>query len=544
MKKRASIFVALGVSHILGVFGLAAYGQTGNSFGYSVAAAGDVNSDGYPDLLIGEMLYLNESRQGRVFLIPGGLGKIDSTSSWVVLYGSGPWDEFGIAVSGAGDLNGDGIDDFIVGAEMAGPNLPRNSSTNWDGRVYVYFGRPGFDGTGDDLIPDVTLKGDIPGERFGIVAGVIGDVNADGFDDVLVSDYRGSIDKGRAYLFFGGASMDSVADIILEGAVALDNFGSAVSGVKDVNGDSVDDFIVIAQGKAYLYFGGTAVDSIADLIFAETGIGASCSAAGDVNGDGFNDLLLSAGASHDGKLYFGGPSIDSIPDVTFGGDYDARSVAGVGDVNNDGYDDVVMAGWPATDYWRGTAYLYLGGNPVDSVYDACFAGLHSTYRLGWSAAGIGDFNGDSRPDWVVGAPFIIINRIGADQVFLVLSANPDTLVIISANGVESRTPYPSCASSDVHEAIDQLPTGFTLDQNYPNPFNPGTIIRFSLPERTHVTLKVFNVLGQEVTTLVDEKLDAGSKAIEFSGEGLPSGIYFYEVRAGSSVRTRKMVLLR
>lgn len=89
-----------------------------------------------------------------------------------------------------------------------------------------------------------------------------------------------------------------------------------------------------------------------------------------------------------------------------------------------------------------------------------------------------------------------------------------------------------------------LPATFGLSQNYPNPFNPSTIIRYQLPIQTHVTLKLYDVLGREVATLVDERQDAGYQTIQWSAADLPSGVYFYRLAARDFVETRKLVLLK
>ena len=88
------------------------------------------------------------------------------------------------------------------------------------------------------------------------------------------------------------------------------------------------------------------------------------------------------------------------------------------------------------------------------------------------------------------------------------------------------------------------PPEFSLEQNYPNPFNPRTSIRFNLPNRSDVVLKVYNLLGQEVKTLVDAEFEAGTYSVSFDASDLPSGVYIYRVRAGTFVETKRMVLLK
>lgn len=89
-----------------------------------------------------------------------------------------------------------------------------------------------------------------------------------------------------------------------------------------------------------------------------------------------------------------------------------------------------------------------------------------------------------------------------------------------------------------------VPDKFGLSQNYPNPFNPGTLIKYQLPANSQVTIKVYNILGDEVATIVNEEKPAGSYEIKFDASQLSSGVYFYKLQAGSFVETKKMILLK
>jgi hypothetical protein len=98
--------------------------------------------------------------------------------------------------------------------------------------------------------------------------------------------------------------------------------------------------------------------------------------------------------------------------------------------------------------------------------------------------------------------------------------------------------------TNLNEITNKIPSEFSLQQNYPNPFNPSTKVKYEIPERSFVTLKVYDVLGKEVATLVNDEKPAGVFEFEFNGAGLTSGIYFYKLQVGDFVETRKMVLLR
>jgi hypothetical protein len=117
-----------------------------------------------------------------------------------------------------------------------------------------------------------------------------------------------------------------------------------------------------------------------------------------------------------------------------------------------------------------------------------------------------------------------------------------TDLFAGTNGGVWRRPMSEMVS--VKLTSNPLPTKFNLDQNYPNPFNPSTTIKFELPRASQVSLTVYDVLGRQVSVLVNEKRDAGSYEVKFNGSNLASGVYFYRLQAGSYVDTKKLLLLR
>ena len=104
--------------------------------------------------------------------------------------------------------------------------------------------------------------------------------------------------------------------------------------------------------------------------------------------------------------------------------------------------------------------------------------------------------------------------------------------------------FVSFGTTTTAEEETSLPAEYSLSQNYPNPFNPSTTIHYELPTRSHVVLKVFNVLGQEVTTLVDEAKLAGRHQVRWDADGFSSGVFLYRLQAGEFVETKKLILLK
>jgi len=389
----------------------------GDHFGYSVSTADDVNGDGYSDIIVGA--YYNDaggSEAGRAYIYFG--GPIIDNIADVTLTGAAAGDYFGNSVSTAGDVNGDGYSDVIVGA------YGNDAGGNDAGRAYIYFG-----GSAMDNAADVILTGEATGDSFGNSVFTAGDVNGDGYTDVIVGAYyndAGGSYAGRAYIYFGSSTMNNTADVTLTGEAAGDYFGNSVSTAGDVNGDGYSDVIVGAYfndaggseaGRAYIYFGGSSMDNTADLILtsaaANDWFGASVSNADDVNGDGYSDVIVGAYGYNSGTgrayIYFGGTSMNTVADVVLTGDnifdWFGYSVSTAGDVNGDGYSDVIV-GAPYNSpggIQTGRGYIYFGGTSMDNVADVILTGSASGDLFGVSVSTAGDVNGDGYSDVIVGA---------------------------------------------------------------------------------------------------------------------------------------------
>ena len=393
-------------------------GEASLNLGWSVSSAGDVNHDGYSDVIVGAPGH--NLIHGKVYIFFGS-PTMDSSADLTIIGSTGFY--FGISVSTAGDVNGDGYDDVIVGAKGLSY-----------GKAYIYYGGSSMDGGAD-----VTMVGEAVNEELGCSVSTAGDVNDDGYSDVIIGAKGYSSSTGKAQIFLGGSSMDNIADVTMTGENVSNLFGVQVSSARDVNGDGFDDVIVSAvghnsgTGRAYVYYGGATMNNVADVIMTGENLsdyfGNSVSVAGDVNGDGYSDVTVGApGYNGDyGRCYifYGSPVMNNASDVIMNGEftseYFGESVSGAGDVNGDGFDDVIVGASGYNNY-TGRGYIFYGSPAMNNVADVTMTGENSYDYFGFSVSDAGDVNADGKDDVIAGA---IGNNSGAGKAYIYLSSFPD-----------------------------------------------------------------------------------------------------------------------
>jgi len=438
-------------------------------FGFSVATAGDVNGDGYADVIVGATEYDNDqSNEGRAFVYCGSPSGLGASPAWTV-ESNQTGSLFGHSVAPAGDVDGDGFADVIVGANEFDNDQSR------EGGAFVYRGSSAGLATAAGWQAEI----DQAAASLGIAVATAGDVNGDGYADVIVGAKgydNGQNNEGLALVYHGSeAGLEASPAWTAESDDAGDRFGYAVATAGDVNGDGYADVIVGAHlhfaagqvGLANVYHGSPMGLSASPSWSREGGsssaFGFSVGTAGDVNGDGYSDVII--GAPYYGSLYDGGRAyvyrgsaggVSSLlwtEEVFQDWAWYGYSVATAGDFNGDGYSDFIVGAsrYDGTQVDEGRAFLYKGsatgtvGNPIILVAPPPW---QANAAFGASVGTAGDVNGDGYADILVGAYLYDNGETDEGRVFLYHGAptgNPS--VAWSAEGDQAGAEFGSAVAT-------------------------------------------------------------------------------------------------
>ncbi len=490
---------------LLGGQGIRIDGASSGDFaGGSVTGAGDVNGDGIPDLVVGAIGA--DGTGGEAYVVFGRTepGTIDlgnlGTGGFAMIQNT-PGDVAGASVSGAGDVNGDGLDDLIVG-------IPGVAA--YTGKAVVVFGKSDAlpVSLGDIRNDGFTIVDNVIGARLGISVSGAGDVNGDGLDDIVIGhpytnytppNQATRFDTGNAYIIFGKDDSRTVeVDDLGEGGTTImgifsgHDVGQQVSGAGDVNGDGLADVLIGARrgNRTYVIFGQEVANTVrVDALGLkgyeiQSGTVSAVAGAGDVNGDGYSDILIgsnyAAGDAGEAYVVFGKPDLDTVSVTSLGNGgftintdslsgFLGTSLAGAGDVNGDGLADVII-GAPRAEYTNttknGMAYLVYGKTDNAGV-DLANPDTGHRYLIGGalddaagrSVASAGDVNGDGLADVLVGAPdadpggdasagaaYLVFSSIAPEQSFAIYRQwtgpdnTPRTAIGVSGDRSNHTTP--------------------------------------------------------------------------------------------------------
>lgn len=410
------------LSALDGTNGFKVTGDPGQLFGRDVAGAGDVNGDGFADIIMGAAFGRApgaNSAKGTAHVLFGkedgfaaNIGTSDlKNGAGFQLSGDETGSNFGFAVAGGADFNADGLDDMLVGAPLATPDGKVDA-----GSAFLVFGQTAFAdvlGVGD-FLPGAGARFDGvgSGDQAGHAVSMGADFNGDLFSDLVIGSPFAGPGVASATIVRGDVSSTNTNELAGAGAFdfgtgfrsGLDGAGSVLALGGDINGDGVGDLVIGggsnngASGVVDIVFGNAGFEHLADLPTqldgangfhfeqqaTATRFGFTASIAGDINGDGFDDLIVGAPVASDGTRQNGQAFVlfgqqDQFP-VTFNagdlnglngfaisgsfkGDQAGREVSAAGDVNGDGFDDLLV-GAPSSDGGgaknTGEAYLLFG----------------------------------------------------------------------------------------------------------------------------------------------------------------------------------------
>lgn len=381
-----------------------------NIFALKNAGVGDLNGDGFSDIALGAYEY--SSNTGIVYIYYGNVNGLSENPS-LVLEAPSEYSLFGVSVAAAGDVNGDGYGDLIVGA---------SGFNNYHGAAYIYLGGP----LGLNTVPATVLTDQIyQTSTYASAVSGAGDVNGDGYSDVIVGDQN----DNKVFVHMGSSSgvVQAVATILNPGG---GNFGWSIANAGDVNADGYSDVVIgdyehdFNRGLGYVYYGsnkGLSATNVTMLIgpFENGLFGSAVSSAGDTNGDGYTDILIGAPNANTATIFPGGPEgvapekgvqlTGPVKFSSFG-----YSLASSGDVNGDGYSDIVVGAYQQE---SGFTYVFLGGETgLPTGPSLTLRNGNNALLFGNCVSGAGDVNGDGYSD-ILSTSYLLASNQLTSQLF-------------------------------------------------------------------------------------------------------------------------------
>lgn len=387
-----------------------------NQAGYSISALGDINNDGFDDFIFTNNT--SATGQNHTYIMLGGATQLLPATTLSGYSGlttiQNPTSSVNASetmVHGIGDFDGDGVEDYVIGQ----PNNMAGSATGSGNFAIV---------SGNDPAKFTLFTGHpSSGSMIGQSVSGIGDLNNDGYADVIIGAPNSESGNGAAYVIHGGTTWTNINPSSLSGNVekisGSGGFGTVVTGIGDFNGDGYNDFAVGAPGansnagSVTLYYG-SKNGLVTGGTISETGsmtYGLSILNLGDVNGDGKTDIMVSGkNASY---IYFGGNATSGSPDVTFNTSYDDYEIVGagaIGDFNGDGFDDFALS---LGDDNGVKTYVIYGGRSINGADLSYLKNPENAFEIQYSGANkdseirissIGDINGDGYDDFAMGLP--------------------------------------------------------------------------------------------------------------------------------------------
>ena len=554
-----------------------------------ISNAGDVNNSGLDDLLVATAM-VSDPSMGPLpaVLYYGGSGFLAGAPDASMGF---PVEDLGFGIGGTlaglGDINGDGIDDFaIANISQGGTSDLQKFGVNGGGRVHVYFGS---DGATEFSDPDITLRADTVSMAsgndmwvFGMSQIASGDFNGNGLRGIAVNPFVHRVRTNQAegvpgvHIFNGevtGTQPDQLLPLHagIMGLTTPEYPFLAVSsrmemqGIPDLTSNGRDELLIIgglSSTNAVLHYGRDRFSDMPDIVFEAPNSAFTMGAAGSFINRQFRAAI--GDFNGDGKLNFLVVQRDdrNLPDTPVYM-YELGRPGGV-QVKVTKTEPIGSTGGTIEDEETGTKVVI----PADATEDEIEieVGTFTVVPEGAEVSGVMIYLGppgttfsepveitvsydpDNLPDGVENEEDLVLLRY--DESTSEWEELPSVVNTTDKTVTGTTTRFSGFGAGAIKSAVNiereevQLPAQVQLHQNYPNPFNPLTVIGFTLPADSEVRLEVYNILGERVAVLADERRTAGTHQVSFNASRLSSGVYLYRLTTGDRVQTRKMMLIK